>query len=112
MNVNEKQVGGSHYKTKTQPWDCVEEWGLGYLDGTALKYIARWRKKNGIEDLQKAIHFLEKLIEQEIKNQQVEAFQSNQNYWDMKSVVDDWVAKQQFLDTMVGELDINDVPQS
>lgn len=66
-DANEKQVGGTHYKKykELQPWDVVTAWNLGYLDGTALKYIARWRDKNGIEDLKKAIHFLEKLVEVE-----------------------------------------------
>lgn len=69
MKVNEKQIGGQHYKSFTmQPWDVVLDWNLGYLDGTALKYIARWREKNGVQDLEKAIHFLEKLIEVEKKN--------------------------------------------
>lgn len=67
MSANEKQHGGSHYKQfGIQPWDAINEWGLGYLDGCAVKYISRWRHKNGIEDLNKAIHFLEKLREQQI----------------------------------------------
>lgn len=63
--ANDKQVGGDHYKKHgdLQPWDVVDIWGLGYFDGTALKYIARWKDKGGIQDIQKAIHFLEKLIE-------------------------------------------------
>jgi hypothetical protein len=67
MNANDKQIGGDHYKKYKglEPWDVVLAWNLGYLEGTALKYIARWRDKNGIEDLKKAIHFLEKLIEVE-----------------------------------------------
>lgn len=66
MTVNDIQHGGNHYKVvKFQPWDVVLDWDLGYLDGTALKYISRWRRKNGIEDLNKAIHFLQKLIEVE-----------------------------------------------
>ncbi len=64
--VNDVQYGGSHYKVvKYQPWDVVLDWELGYLDGTALKYISRWKKKNGLEDIRKAIHFLEKLLEVE-----------------------------------------------
>lgn len=67
--MNEKQVGGKHYQhLNPAPWDVVTAWGLGYLDGTALKYIARWKHKNGIEDIRKAIHFLEKLIEVELAN--------------------------------------------
>lgn len=68
-DVNQKQIGGDHYKKygDLQPWDVVIAWKLGYLDGTALKYIARWRDKGGIEDIKKAIHFLEKLVEVEEK---------------------------------------------
>jgi hypothetical protein len=65
MGANDKQVGGEHYKSRIEPWDAINEWGLSYLDGSAVKYLARWRKKNGIQDIQKAIHFLEKLIEVE-----------------------------------------------
>lgn len=73
MAVNDIQHGGDHYKVvKYQPWDVVLDWDLGYLDGTALKYISRWRRKNGIEDLNKAIHFLQKLIE-------VESLKENNN---------------------------------
>jgi len=63
--ANDIQHGGTHYKKygSLQPWDVITAWNLGYLDGTALKYIARWKDKNGIEDLKKAIHFLEKTIE-------------------------------------------------
>lgn len=63
--ANDVQHGGTHYKKygNLQPWDVITAWNLGYLDGTALKYIARWKDKNGIEDLKKAIHFLEKTIE-------------------------------------------------
>jgi len=69
--ANDKQVAGNHYKQygNLQPWDVITAWGLGYLDGTALKYIARWRDKGGIDDIRKAIHFLEKFIEvEEAKN--------------------------------------------
>lgn len=67
IKADSYQVGGDHYKkyNELQPWTVVTAWNLGYLDGTALKYIARWRDKGGIEDLRKAIHFLEKLIEVE-----------------------------------------------
>jgi hypothetical protein len=68
--ANEIQHGGDHYKRFKghEPWDVITAWNLGYLDGTALKYIARWRYKNGIEDLKKAIHFLQKTIEVEEAN--------------------------------------------
>lgn len=65
--ANDIQHGGNHYKQfkGMEPWDVITYWGLGYLDGTALKYIARWKYKNGLEDLKKAVHFLEKAIEVE-----------------------------------------------
>ena len=66
-SANNIQHGGDHYKKygNIQPWDVVIAWELGYLEGTALKYIARWKDKGGVEDLKKAIHFLQKKIEVE-----------------------------------------------
>lgn len=65
VSANDIQHGGNHYKQfkGMEPWDVITGWGLGYLDGTALKYIARWKHKNGVEDLKKAIHFLQKAVE-------------------------------------------------
>lgn len=66
MQANQIQVGGDHYnKHEIQPWDAVTSWGLGFLDGNAVKYLARWRHKNGLQDLRKAQHYISKLIEQE-----------------------------------------------
>lgn len=67
MPANDRQVGGNHYKQYRgmEPWDVIVFWGLGFLDGNAVKYLARWRSKNGLEDLKKARHYLDKLIEVE-----------------------------------------------
>jgi hypothetical protein len=68
VSANAKQHGGDHYKQfSIQPWDAIIDWQLGFLDGAAVKYISRWKHKGGVEDLRKAIHFLEKLIEVESK---------------------------------------------
>lgn len=68
-DANQKQIAGSHYKqVAIQPWDYVAANNLGYFEGSAIKYITRWRSKGGISDIQKAIHFLEKLIELESPN--------------------------------------------
>jgi hypothetical protein len=57
------QVGGDHYKDNTiQVWDAIHDWGLGYFSGNVIKYVARHQKKNGLEDLKKARHYLDKLI--------------------------------------------------
>lgn len=60
--ANERQVGGDHYASSTgvQHWDLF---GADYLIGYAVKYM-RWRKKGGVEDLEKAIHVIEKLREE------------------------------------------------
>lgn len=64
--ANAVQHGGTHYKAlKYETWDVILDWGLGYLDGNAVKYLSRWRQKGGIEDLRKAKHYIEKLIEQQ-----------------------------------------------
>lgn len=65
-NANTQQVGGGHYKGTTyQHWDFVRIALAGrYLEGNITKYITRWRKKNGLQDLEKARHYLTKLIEE------------------------------------------------
>ena len=63
-DANERQVGGGHYKEKSiQPWDFIASNKLGYLEGNIIKYVSRWQEKGGIEDLRKARHYLDKLIE-------------------------------------------------
>lgn len=59
-----KQVGGTHYKTSgDQHWDLIDRYDIPYLEATASKYVVRWRKKNGVEDLEKAVSYLEKVRE-------------------------------------------------
>lgn len=66
MSANDVQVGGDHYrKHKVQVWDAIVLWGLGFLDGNVVKYVVRYRDKGGVEDLEKAHHYLTKLIEVE-----------------------------------------------
>lgn len=62
-NPNEIQIAGTHYRTSFQHWDfAAMHFGPGYFKGQVTKYVTRWRKKNGITDLEKARHFLEKMI--------------------------------------------------
>jgi len=64
--ARETQVGGSHYtKLAIQPYEFCHANRMGYIEGTALKYLSRWRGKGGIEDLRKAKHAIEWLIEYE-----------------------------------------------
>ena len=63
-----KQVGGNHYsKLKIEPVKYIMENGLDYLQGNVVKYVTRFRDKNGVEDLEKAKHYIEMLIELEQK---------------------------------------------
>lgn len=64
MHVNDKQVGGDHYKNgKCEHWDYVELNGLRYTEGCATKYATRNRKKHEDphQDLEKAVHYVEKV---------------------------------------------------
>ena len=64
-DANKTQVGGTHYQAgdKPQHWDIVAMHDLDYFQGQITKYVMRWKKKNGIQDLEKAAHFLQKYIE-------------------------------------------------
>jgi hypothetical protein len=66
MSANDKQIGGAHYAQAGawQHWDFVTDARLGYLAGNATKYLARHRRKHGAQDLAKAAHYIEKMIEQ------------------------------------------------
>ena len=61
MGANDWQVDGDHYKKTGDPWDALRH--VGFLRGTALKYIVRWRLKGGVSDLRKAVHYLQKMDE-------------------------------------------------
>ena len=66
FNALDKQVAGSHYKDLTiQPVEFIHANNLGFCEGNVVKYVTRWRDKNGVADLKKAIHYLELLIELE-----------------------------------------------
>lgn len=63
-DANARQVSGNHYKTKAiQPWDYIASNNLGYFEGNVVKYVSRWKDKGGVADLEKARHYLDKLIE-------------------------------------------------
>lgn len=71
-NADNKQIGGLHYKHfEYEHWNFATDilHSDAYLKGCCSKYIARYRFKNGMEDLQKAKHYLEKIIELNIKTE-------------------------------------------
>ena len=63
MNANNRQIGGDHYIAPIQHWDYVWANKLDYFQAQIIKYVTRFKKKNGLEDLAKARHFLEKYME-------------------------------------------------
>lgn len=64
-----KQVDGNHYKDlPIQPVEFIHANAIGYFEGNVIKYVSRWRKKNGIADLEKAKHYIELLIQLESRN--------------------------------------------
>lgn len=61
-----KQVGGSHYsKYEIEPIDFINKNNLSYMQGNAIKYIVRYKDKNGLEDLEKAKHYIDMMIIEE-----------------------------------------------
>ena len=68
MSSLKKQEGGDHYKKLViQPVQYIHANGIGYFEGNVIKYVSRWREKNGVQDLEKAKHYIELLIELEGK---------------------------------------------
>ena len=66
----EKQVGGDHYKGMViEPVEFCQRNGLGFCESSVIKYVCRHKRKNGVEDLRKAIHFLELCIGLEYPNE-------------------------------------------
>ncbi len=64
MSALDTQVGGNHYKSMAiQPAQYIVANGIGFLEGMVIKYVSRWEKKGGIEDLEKAIHCLQLRVE-------------------------------------------------
>lgn len=64
MKAHEKQVGGNHYKDMViQPYEYIVKNNIGWHEGNAIKRISRWKTKGGKEDIKKAIHELELLLE-------------------------------------------------
>ncbi len=78
MKALQRQVAGSHYKKGIQPWEYIEANHLDFFQGNVIKYVTRYEEKNGVEDLRKAQHYLEYLIEREsVKLQEVSRRESH-----------------------------------
>ncbi len=68
MAVYQKQIGGYHYKDmEIQPADFINKNKLLFAEGNAIKYICRHKAKGKLQDVEKAIHYLEMIIERDYK---------------------------------------------
>jgi hypothetical protein len=66
MSSLDKQIGGGHYKDMViQPIEFTHKNKLNFCQGNVIKYITRYKAKNGLEDLEKVIHYVELLMELE-----------------------------------------------
>lgn len=64
MSAKDIQVGGAHYKKyKIQPTEFIHNNNIPFIEGNIVKYVIRHRDKNGIQDLLKAKHYIDLLIE-------------------------------------------------
>lgn len=80
MSESNKQVGGNHYKhLKIEPTEYAHANDLGFLEGNVVKYVTRHKDKGGAEDLKKAIHYIEMILEWEYKIKQKEEVKINYN---------------------------------
>lgn len=67
--VTSEQIGGNHYKKlKIQPTEFIHANEIPFIEGNIIKYVIRHRDKNGIEDLKKARHYIDLLIQFEYEN--------------------------------------------
>ena len=74
MSAFDSQIGGNHYKSfKIQPVEFIHANGLGYIAGNVVKYVCRHKLKHSssVEDLRKARHYIDMLIESEMKAEAV-----------------------------------------
>ena len=79
MSSYKKQIGGSHYKNmKIQPSKFINDNNLLFAEGNAIKYICRHAHKGGKEDLKKAIHYIEMIIETDYQETNP---MDKKNYW-------------------------------
>ena len=66
MSVYKKQIGGSHYKNmKIQPAEFINQNNLLFAEGNAIKYICRHKHKGEMQDLEKAKHYIDMIIERD-----------------------------------------------
>lgn len=73
MSAKSRQVAGTHYQSMIiQPAEFIHKNGIGFLAGNVIKYVCRYKQKGGVQDLEKAKHYVELLIEAESTPERVQ----------------------------------------
>ena len=78
--MTKPQVGGDHYASAIQPIEYITKNDMPYCEGNIIKYISRHAKKNGAEDVKKAIHYALFILKNEygtIDDEDIEAVLAN-----------------------------------
>ena len=85
MSAYKKQIGGSHYRDlRYQPSEFINGNKLLFAEGNAIKYIVRHSKKNGKEDLEKAKHYIDMIIDLDYSNEKKESWIDGYKKWKNK----------------------------
>lgn len=64
MKASDIQEGGNHYKYfPIQPTEFIYKNNIPFIEGNVIKYVCRWKQKNGVQDLKKAKHYIDLLIQ-------------------------------------------------
>jgi hypothetical protein len=69
VSREQDKINPSYYRKNIEVTDFIIEYGMNFLEGNIIKYVTRYKDKNGIEDLKKAKWYLDKLIKQKEKNE-------------------------------------------
>jgi hypothetical protein len=82
MSAFKKQVDGGHYKDMAiQPTEYCQKNRLNFCESAVVKYVSRHQAKGGRKDIEKAIHFLEMLLEMEYPEQDVKHLRRKEDFW-------------------------------
>jgi hypothetical protein len=82
MSAFKKQVDGGHYKDMAiQPTEYCQKNRLNFCESAVIKYVSRHQAKGGRKDIEKAIHFLEMLLEMEYPEQDVKHLRRKEDFW-------------------------------
>ena len=82
MNATDKQIGGTHYKQlKIQPTEFIHANNIPFIEGNIIKYVIRHKHKNGLQDLVKAKHYIDLLIQFEYNHESEEELSDSQSVY-------------------------------